>query len=219
MTLAKVASVGSTVVLVLCAMTVTGLTVRRELRPARPSGGPPAVEQSDWLRYAVDGQRLGPNGAKVALVEFADFECPACRVLEERIAESRRRLGVPFAVVYRHLPLDIHRFAQPAAQASECAAEQGRFQAMHDVLFQQQRAIGVRPWKDIAQDAGVTDVARFERCIAGPPKAPIARDLAVANTLDGSGTPMVLVNGLRFAGTIPQDRLDSLIRKSLARPE
>lgn len=219
MKLAKVASVGSTVVLVLCAMTVTGLTVRRELRPARPSDGPPAVEQSDWLRYAVDGQRLGPQGAKVALVEFADFQCPACRVLEERIAESRRRLDIPFTVVYRHLPLDIHRFAQIAAQASECAAEQGRFQAMHDVLFQQQRAIGMRPWKDIAQDAGVQDFARFERCVAGPPKASIARDLAVANTLDGSATPMVLIDGLRITGTIPQDRLDSLIRKSLARPE
>lgn len=206
-----------TVVLVLCAITVTSLLVRRELRSDAPDA-PPTRPAADWLSYANDGRRIGPANAPVVLVEFADFECPACRVLETRIAEARRNIPEACAVVFRHFPLDIHPLAAAAAEASECAGEQGRFAEMHDSLFQQQNSFRAGGWRAIAGGAGVADLDRFDRCMRdGTARAVIQRDVAMARQLRATGTPTILVNGVRLGGTPSQAQLEELIRNALRR--
>lgn len=81
----------------------------------------------------------GPDDAKVTLVEFSDFQCPACRSYYPFIKQATEEFPDDLRVVYRHLPLTvIHPNAEPAAKASEAAALQGKFWEMHDMLFEKQ---------------------------------------------------------------------------------
>lgn len=215
----RVISAGTSAVLFASAIVVTALVVRREFASARVRKGtamPAESRQPDWRSYSGQGRRLGPPGAPVALVEFADFECPACRVLEERLAESRQHVKTPFAVVYRHLPLDLHPLAVPAAVASECAGAQGRFAEMHDSLFRRQNLLRTLRWRTIASDAGVKDLDAFDRCMSdSTAMLAIRRDVTVAKELHATGTPLVLIDGIRVTGTIAQQRLDSLIESAV----
>ncbi|MFL5540212.1 MAG: DsbA family protein [Longimicrobiaceae bacterium] len=204
-------------VLVLCALVITGLLVRRELWPAaQPGAAPPAVTQvDDWVSYASAGRRTGPAPARVTIVEFSDFQCPFCARLAPRLDSLRERASVPVAVVYRHYPLESHPHAMAAARASECAAEQGRFKEMHDALFREQGAIGQKAWSAYARDAGVPDSAAFARCLEGDAgSARIRADVAAGDRLGVTGTPTVLVNRYRMAGAPPLDTLLAYVRRA-----
>jgi protein-disulfide isomerase len=174
------------------------------------------VSQENWRSFAEGGHRIGPANAPVVLVEFSDFQCPACRALEERLRESRKKFPRDLAIVYRHFPLNIHRFARAAAEASECAAQQGRFERMHAVLFDQPDSIGVISWRSFARLAAVPDLSAFERCMRDSTALPaVTRDRRAAEHLGADGTPTVLINGIRFSGALPQATLDSLVESVL----
>lgn len=81
----------------------------------------------------------GPNTAKVTLLEYSDFQCPACGQYEPILREVANAFPNDLRIVYRHFPLiEIHPNALPAAIASEAAAKQGKFWEMHDILFDRQ---------------------------------------------------------------------------------
>jgi protein-disulfide isomerase len=211
---------GATILIVACAVAVTAIVARREFFP--PYSRPPGVSftpQPDWESYSALGHRLGPEPAKVVFVEFADFQCPACRVHTGRMEELRKRYPNDVAVVYRHFPLPSTPHSLAAAVASECAAEQGRFTAMHEALFRRQREIGSASWREFAELAGVPDQARFERCLDDPaPRSTVIRDRDAALRIGATGTPTVVVNGVRFSGAVPLEILDSLVRATGAVP-
>ncbi|HEV3051836.1 MAG TPA: thioredoxin domain-containing protein, partial [Longimicrobium sp.] len=147
------------------------------------------------------GQRSGGE-APVTVVVFSDFQCPACRVLAQSLDVIRERHPGTVAVVYRHFPLPAHPFAPAAAQASECAARQGRFQAYHDELFRRQEAIGDTSWTAFARLAAVPDLRAFEACAADTAPVPaVQRDIEAARRLGVAVTPTLLINGRRFDGT------------------
>lgn len=81
----------------------------------------------------------GAASSTVVLIEYSDFQCPACRAYYPLIRELVQTYGDRIAIVYRHYPLkSIHINAEPAAWASEAAANQGKFWEMHDLLFEKQ---------------------------------------------------------------------------------
>lgn len=81
----------------------------------------------------------GPSTAKVTLVEYSDFECPACAQYEPLVREVLSSYPEDVRLVYRHFPLvQIHRLALPSAKVSEAAQNQGKFWEMHDLLFDRQ---------------------------------------------------------------------------------
>lgn len=205
----------ATGILVVCALVITGLTVRRELFSA-PS--PPRVRPvAEWRQYAAEGQRMGPANAPVVITEFSDFQCPYCRILADRLKELRGRYPGQVAVVYRHFPLPIHEHAVEAARASECAAAQGRFEAYHDALYADQDEIGKVPWTHFAAAAQVPDTATFARCAAATSPLPVlARDREAGDRLEVKGTPTFLLNSLRMQGVPPADTLDAFVRRVLA---
>jgi protein-disulfide isomerase len=193
--------------------------VRQDLFP--PARGPqqrprPRTEQvRDWRRYAAQGHRAGPAAAPVDIVVFSDFQCPACRMLAGYLDAIRMEFPDQVAVVRRHAPLAIHPYAVAAAQASECAARQGRFEQFHDALFQAQASIGTLPWDRFAQVAGVPDTEAFDRCMAETgPVAALARDTTDARGLRLNSTPTFLINGTLFRGTPPIDTLRAYVRKA-----
>jgi len=81
----------------------------------------------------------GPRDAKVVLVEYSDFQCPACSAMYPIVKQLAEAFPEDLAVVYRSYPLrSIHPNAQLSAQAAEAAARQASFWEMHDVLFNTQ---------------------------------------------------------------------------------
>ena len=214
--LGELVSIGATVVLVACAVTVTVSLVRRDSHQPPPVGVPRFTPVADWRSFMDGGHRIGPVDAKAVMVEFADFQCPACRVLEDRLRVTRRRFPQEFAIVYRHFPLPMHRFARAAAEASECAAKQDRFEQMHATLFDQRDSIGVTSWRSLANSARVPDLLAFDRCMRDSTGlAPVTRDRVAAQRLASDGTPTVLINGVRFSGAVPQATLDSLVESAI----
>lgn len=180
---------------------------------------PLTAEVPEWRSFAASGQRIGPADAPVTIVEFSDFQCPFCAVAAETLRDLRERFGDSIAIVYRHFPLtEIHPHATAAAIASECAAEQGRFEAFHDALFASQDSIGRVDWTWFASRAGLAQAEAFENCIAEERTAPVvARDEAAGRTLGVAGTPTLLVNDRRLLGRADGALLDSLVSAALAR--
>ncbi len=89
------------------------------------------VTGEDWIR--------GNKNGTVTLVEYSDFQCPACRAAEPVVAELVQKYGDTIRVVYRHYPLNaLHAHAEEAARAAEAAGRQGKFWEMHDMLFENQ---------------------------------------------------------------------------------
>jgi Protein-disulfide isomerase len=116
------------------------------------------------LSLDVDPERdhiRGPADAPVTLVEYGDFECPYCGRAEDVVRQLLADSG-DVRYVWRHLPLtDVHPHAQLAAEASEAAADQGKFWEMHDLLFQHQDALRPKELVSYAEQLGL-DTERFE---------------------------------------------------------
>jgi protein-disulfide isomerase len=193
-----------TTVLVACALITTGLFVRRELSesPRASQLGIPdkPIFIEDWQRRLQSGLiRTGSPDAPVQLIEFIDYECPSCAEFHKTVRALRARHPAEVAVSYVHYPLDMHRFAPFAAQAAECAAAHDRFETMHDELFAGQRDFGLKPWREFARAAGVTDLDAFDTCVSIAGHAPrIEAGKQLAAALDIRGTPTLIVNGRRL---------------------
>jgi protein-disulfide isomerase len=153
-----------TAVLVLCAVAVT----IRYYTAAPPAPRNPALERrriEAWDSLLNGGQMRGPSGATVTIVEFGDFECPACRTAFPLVKTVLDRYPDEIRMVYHHYPLPYHRHALPAARAAECAGKQGRFWATHDVLFRNQDSLGAISFTAFGDSANVPDRRAYAHCL------------------------------------------------------
>jgi Na+/H+ antiporter NhaA len=159
----------------------------------------------------------GPEDAPVTLVEYGDFECPYCGRAEPIVRQLLAEFG-DVRYVWRHLPLpDVHPHAQLAAEASEAAAAQGAFWAMHDLLLERQNALRTADLVDYAGELGL-DVDRFQgelRQRAGRER--VAEDVEGADMSGVSGTPTFFINGRRHYGAYDIDALSTAVRIAGAR--
>ena len=147
-----------------------------------------------------DDPAWGPPSAPVTIVEFADFECPACKDSLPVMQQLRDLYKDQIRLVYRDFPLTAHPQARPAAEAAHCAHEQGQFWAYHDALFAQAPDLKTADYPALAERLNMNR-AEFTACLAGPrPKAAVARDLSEAQSLGLSGTPTFFINGRYLAG-------------------
>ena len=148
---------------------------------------------------------LGHADAKVTIVEFSDFECPACRVAEPPMRGILKLYEGKVRLVFKHFPLErMHRWARPAAIASECAGRQGKFWEFHHDLYDRQEQWPSEKFEarmaEYAKNAKL-DEAAWQACRQDP-----AVDAAVsADVKDGENawvgsTPTFFVNGKRFVG-------------------
>ena len=169
--------------------------------PYRPQLVLPVSPERDHIR--------GPVDAPIVLLEYGDYECPFCGAAHPVVQELRRLMGNQMSVVYRHFPLtNVHPHAEPAAEAAEAAGAQGRFWAMHDMLFEHQDALEAEDLLAYAQAIGL-DVPRFVRELADGTHRPRVREDFLSGVRSGvNGTPTFYVNGVRHEG--PAD-LQSLL--------
>jgi protein-disulfide isomerase len=179
------------------------------------------VRSVEPLRFNVKASgrpALGPASAPVVLVLFSDFQCPYCRGMSETLKEVIKNYGNKVQLVFRQMPLtSIHPLAQKAAEASLCAAVQGRFWEMHDLLFQDQKNIGEDALKKKAGQLGLNQVA-FDTCLDGDKSAAQVREDVHAGAAAGvDGTPALFINGRYLNGNRPYEDIAEIIDEELSR--
>jgi protein-disulfide isomerase len=172
------------------------------------------------LYIDVDPERdhiRGPLAAPVTLVEYGDFECPYCGQAEPVVRELLRDFG-DIRYVWRHLPLnDVHLNAQLAAEASEAAADQGRFWELHDLMLDHQDRLRPDDLVAYALELGL-DGERFSETLrVHSGAARVAEDVDSADLSGVSGTPTFFINGQRHYGAYDIATLSAAVRAAGAR--
>jgi len=168
------------------------------------------------LEVAADGPSKGPSTAPVTIVEFSDFECPYCSKAEETVSQVLKQYGDKVRLVYRDFPLPFHPNAQKAAEAAQCAGDQGKYWEMHEKLFANQKALTVGDLKGHAKAVGL-DAGKFDKCLDSGDKAKVVADHRKAGEKVGvTGTPAFFVNGYQLTGAQPIDAFREIIDQELA---
>ncbi|MCP3980464.1 MAG: thioredoxin domain-containing protein [bacterium] len=120
-------------------------------------------------------------------------------------------------IVFRDFPLPFHNNAQMAAEAGQCAHAQGKFWEYHDVLFNNQKALGADQLKKYAADLGL-DTGRFDKCLdSGEFTEQVKADHAEGAAAGVTGTPAFFVNGRFLSGAQPFDAFKQIIDEELER--
>lgn len=167
-----------------------------------------------------DDPMKGDKNAPVTIVEFSDFQCPYCarfhldtfpQIDKDYIQTGKVRF------VYRDFPLPFHTNAEKAAEAAECAHEQGKFWEYHNKIFENQKSLSMESLKQWAKDLGL-DVVRFNSCLdSGKMAVEIQKDAQEGASYGVSGTPAFFVNGQLLSGAQPYTNFKQLIDQQLAR--
>ena len=161
----------------------------------------------------------GKQDAPVELVEFSDFQCPFCQRMAPTLKEVQQKFPDQVKIVYRQFPLtNIHPFAFKAAEASLCANEQGKFWQLHDVMFKDQKKLGVSDLKESAKALGA-DEKKFNACLdSGRYVEQVQKDSKEAQRMGVTGTPAIFVNGVLLdGGAVPFTTVEAAIQKELSR--
>ncbi len=158
----------------------------------------------------------GLANAKVTLVEFSDFQCPACKAYSPVLTALVDMYPNDLRLVYKYFPLKtIHFRAQASSQAAEAAARQGKFWEMYKLLFENQdtwsRETGTATFEKYAQDLGM-DVTKFKADYdSDSVKEKIDSQIKEGIDLNVNGTPTMYINGTKIVNPNSTDEFKALI--------
>ena len=173
------------------------------------------VRESDWVQ--------GSKDAKVIIIEYADFQCPACAAYHSLIKQVEEKFGSQIGFVYRHFPLsNIHENAKLSAASAEAAGLQGKFWEMHDMIYENQEL-----WakdnnaKEIftgyAKTLGL-DEDKFKNDIDSKEiRDKISESYREGILLNVTGTPTFFLNGEKMTNPRSFEEFDKVISKELAK--
>lgn len=173
------------------------------------------LEQPRLQDLIPGGHSTGPDAAPVEIVEFSDFQCPFCAKLRSALDRVRNDYGDRIRLTYKQFPLPSHPQAGAAAEASLCAAAQGKFWEMHDELFAEQRLVSEEAFAEIAKRAGL-DLSSFDACLSAHDRSgELAADKADAASLGIGSTPTFFINGRMFVGSKSYEALRDIVDSEL----
>jgi len=183
---------------------------------AEPTSPPEAIK-----RYDVpvdDDPTLGPANAPITFIMYSDYECPFCKKWYDEVFKP---LSVDYATqvrfVYKDFPLyGLHDSAAPAAEAANCAGEQGKYWEYQDKLFSMEMKLETGSYKKYAQDLSL-DSAKFEECLSSRRyEAEVKADYDFAARMGIQSTPTFFINGLALVGAQPLEVFRDLLDQELA---
>lgn len=194
----------------------------KESSPAARDAITKAIASLNSAKAVMDSrandQNKGVAGdAAITIEEFSDFECPFCSRALPTINQLKAEYAGKINIVYKHFPLaQIHPNAAKAAEASECAKDQGKFWEMHDKMFENQKALGVTDLKRYAKELGM-DSGKFDSCLdSGVKKSIVDKDQQEGITKGVSGTPTFFINGQKLVGAQPFESFKPVIDSILS---
>lgn len=191
---------------------------KKSSQTSRKIENPLAMQADDHVR--------GKTDSKVYLIEYGDYECPACNAWEPEVESLLKDYGDRVAFVFRNFPLtDKHINAYAAARAAEAASLQNKFWEMHDLLYKNWESwkgdnkSAQSKFESYAEELGL-DMAKFKEDYQSSTVADrINSDLASANQVGATGTPTFIVSGQLFSvSTLAEDKqkIRQLLDKKLA---
>lgn len=172
------------------------------------------VEAGEWIK--------GSPESKIELVEYSDFQCPACKAREPQVQQILGEFGEHIKFVYRNFPLRLnHKNAQMASQAAEAAGLQGKYWEMHAKLFEEQEAWSPQSGGEVkesfigfAKELGL-DVAKFEEDLdSDEVEDAVDEDYSSGLAAGVNSTPTFFLNGKKIS---PQsyEEFRSLVRTAI----
>jgi protein-disulfide isomerase len=179
------------------------------------------ITPNDTVGAKSEGHVLGNPAAPVEIVEFADFECPVCAqwatVTEPDVRSRLIDQGKAKLRVYTFQVTSAHGNSIAAALAAECAADQGKFWEMHDLLLAHQDHLRKPDLLEYAERLGL-DMARFQKeLFSHAHLAHVGHDVESADISGVSGTPTFFINGRRQYGAFDEASLTSAVASARAR--
>lgn len=183
------------------------------------------ISEADLRGSQVDTRVRGPADAPITIIEYSDFECPACQKSQEAVHALLTAFPGKIRLVYRHFPLAGHRFSGIAHQASECAHEEGKFWEYHDRLYAEQALwsrLGnpTETFFRYARDLGL-DLDRFGSCLVDQRiMRRILLEKEKGNSLKVNSTPTFFINGERVVGPLEfRVKAEALVRRLSGSPD
>lgn len=164
---------------------------------------------------------FGNKNAPITIVEYSDFQCPYCGRGFQTVKEVEKAYGDKVRIIFKHLPLDFHPMAMPAAKYFEAIAMQDpkKAEKFHDEVFTNQKDLnqgGEKFLKEMAKKVGA-NVAKVEKDMNSEAvQKRIATDMEEAKKFEFSGTPGFLINGVSLRGAYPVPEFKKIIDKQLA---
>jgi len=170
------------------------------------------------LQVSVDDDpSIGPSDAPITIVEFSDFECPYCKKSASDLKELFRIYGQHIRLVYRDYPSPNHPYAKQAAEAAQCAGEQGKFWEYHDMLFDRQTAGKGWDFPRLAKELDLREEIFAECMNSHRFRQEVIKDLQDGIALGITSTPTFFVNGRPLIGAHPiadfQKVIDQLLKE------
>jgi len=168
---------------------------------------------------ANDDPALGLEGAPLTIIQFSDYQCPFSKsYFDETEGLILSNYGDQVRYVFRDFPLvTIHPQAQKAAEAAQCAFDQGRFWQYHDMLFKYQNALEVADLKAYAAALGL-DESAFNLCLDSSEYAQeVEKDIEDGQSYGVLGSPTFFINGRKVAGALPYSTFKTVIEEELAK--
>lgn len=165
-------------------------------------------------------QAKGNKEAKVVLIEYSDFQCPACGQLYPNVKKLSEEYQGQTLVVYRHFPLSqVHKHAELAAYAAEAAGKQGKFWEMHDKIFEGQADWSTGGARDTfisyARDLEL-DIEKFESGMdSDEVKEKVKNDYKSGIKAGVDATPTLFLNGSQLVNAASYDKLKAFIEDAL----
>jgi len=177
-----------------------------------PENSNQTIDQNTVLANAT--HTIGDQNAPLNVVEFGDFQCPACAQAEPILKKVLGQNGEKIYFVFRHYPLSTHKNARIAAQAAETAGIQGKFWEMHDLIYENQKE-----WSDsgdaeeiffrYAEQIGL-DKSKFKDDI-DKTTTTINDDYALGNKVGVKSTPTFFINGKKYSGVVSEATFQQLL--------
>jgi protein-disulfide isomerase/rhodanese-related sulfurtransferase len=180
---------------------------------------PPKPPSSQAVRNHLvrpDTHFYGDPNSKVTIVEFGDFKCPACRQAEVSARKIRENYGDRVRFAFREYPLvNVHAESEKAAEAAECAGQQGKFWQAVDMFYDHQEDLTLPAINRYAGEMGL-DSQKFVACLQkGEMGSRVDQDLTDGRALGVRATPTFFINGQMTVGPMPYPTFAQLVENEL----
>lgn len=180
------------------------------------------AEFANPLKPDVEEGRVifGKADAPITIVEYSDFQCPFCAKGYNTVKQVEAEYKDKVRIIFKHMPLDFHPLAMPAAKYFEALAKQGADKAekFHDAVFSNQAELNAKKenfLKDVAKKVGA-DMKKLAKDLEDPSVLErISKDMEEAKKFNITGTPGFIINGVSLRGAYPAEEFKVIIDRHL----
>lgn len=169
-------------------------------------------------RLSKDRRLVGTDSGKIVIVEYADFQCPACRVAYESLKQFKEKYKDEIQFYYKNMPLDFHKMALPSALYFEAIRMQNRNMAFkfYEYIFENQRQLTDQNFLKKAAAVVGANLKKLEKDIKSDAvKKNIEEDISEFQNFGFTGTPVIIINGVALNGAQNIEELERVARLTI----